>query len=61
MLPVATVRMARPVTTMSDTVVHNEMVPGQHEISLIFALGDASADQNASCQDVCSTVLWFMG
>ena len=34
MLPVATVPMARPMTSVSDAVMHNEMVPRQHKISL---------------------------
>ena len=46
---------------MSSAAMHNEVVPGQHEIALIFALGDVSADQSALCQDVCPTVLWLTG
>merc|ERR1712136_4424 len=34
--------------------MHNEVAPGQHEISPIFALSNVSADQNALCQDVLS-------
>ena len=39
---------------MSNAVMHNEVAPGQHEISPIFALSNVSADQNALCQDVLS-------
>ena len=39
---------------MSNAVMHNEVAPGQHEISPIFALTNVSADQNALCQDVLS-------
>ena len=39
---------------MSNAVMHNEESPGQHEISLFFALSNAYADQNALCRDVLS-------
>ena len=39
---------------ISNAVMHNEVAPGQHEISPIFALSNVSADQNALCQDVAS-------
>ena len=35
---------------ISNAVMHNEVAPGQHEISPIFALSNVSADQNALCQ-----------
>ena len=34
--------------------MHNEVAPGQDEISRIFALSNVSVDQNALCQDVFS-------
>ena len=39
---------------MLNAVMINEVAPGQHEISPIFALSNVSADQNALCQDVLS-------
>ena len=35
---------------ISDAVMHNEVAPGQQEISPIFASSNVSADQNALCQ-----------
>ena len=46
---------------MSNSAMHNEVLPGQHEISPIFAHGTVPADQNALCQDVCTTVLSLTG
>ena len=38
---------------MSNAVTHNEESPGQHEISLFFALSNVYAD-HALCRDVLS-------
>ena len=37
---------------MSNAVMHNEVAPGQHEISPIFALIGVPTGQKARCNDV---------
>jgi len=36
----------------SISVMHNEVAPGQHEISPIFALTNVSTDQNEACREI---------
>merc|ERR1719198_2176243 len=37
---------------MSNSVLHNEVAPSQHELSPIFALTNVAADQNILCMQV---------
>ena len=39
---------------MSNPVMHNEVAPGQHETSQIFALSNVFADQHSLWKDVLS-------